>query len=113
MMGAPKRSKKPATSVTKIPSIKMLCDGLGFQHADSKCTATFMSALHSWRKTFKSSSGFDGPELLSWNDPGVQRDLMEMSEGFVRDSNNGERYWGPSRQWKQATDLEFPIEKSE
>ncbi|KAH8597455.1 hypothetical protein B0O99DRAFT_617516 [Bisporella sp. PMI_857] len=112
-MVSPKRSTKPSVSVTKIPSIKALCEALGFQHASLKDTNLFMAASHAWRKSFVTSTGKPGINLLAWNKPQVQIDLKEMAEGFVERSNNGERYWGTGRNWDQdqGSDIVFPDDR--
>jgi hypothetical protein len=48
--------------------------------------------------------------LLRWNDPIVQLELRWMAEDFVRDNGNGDRFWGPSRNWYDDSDVQFPEE---
>lgn len=114
-MPSPKRSKKPSVPITKVPSVKELCELLGFQHASLKDTTFFMNTSHAWRKSFKTSSGLSGPELLQWNDPLVQLNLTEMSERFLEASNNGInnglRFWSSSRSWNQDSDLVLPDDR--
>jgi len=107
-----KRTKNRTIPITKVPSIKELCERLGFQHASLKDTSTFVEASHAWRKSYITSSGVAGTELLLWKDPDVQFNLREMSEKFLEVSNNGEAFWSANRSWNHDSDLTYPENKS-
>ena len=111
-MTSGKRTKKPSVPITKVPSIKELCEQLGFQHASLKDTNAFMDASHAWRKSYVTTSGLSGTELLLWKDPLVQLDLREMSERFLKVSNNGLAFWSANRSWNHDSDLIYPEEQS-
>jgi len=111
-MTSPKRPKKPSIPLTKVPSVKELFEGLGFQHASVKEETLFREACHSWRKSFMARSGRAGPELLSWNEGSIQMDLREMAERFLEDGDNAERFWSATRNWNHDSDLQYPEDKT-
>jgi len=105
-----KKAQKPAVALSKVPSVKELCEQLGFQRASIKEMDVFLEATRTWRKTYKTSDDSPGSDLLRWNDPIVQLELRWMAEDFVRDNGNGDRFWGPSRNWYDDSDVQFPEE---
>jgi hypothetical protein len=102
---------KPAVALSKVPSVKELCELLGFQRASLKETNVFVQATHAWRKSYKTDHGEAGGTLLSWKSPAVQRDLRQMAEGFLNHNDKGVQFWGPSRPWGQLSDLHFPEDR--
>lgn len=107
---------KPAVALSKVPSIKELCELLGLQHASLKDTNTFMDSTRAWRKTYQPSSGRLATSLLHWNQASDQYDLKEMAEAFidnkVGDKVNGEIFWSPSRSWSHGSELQFPEDRA-
>lgn len=106
-------SSKPEISLSKVPSVKELCEDLGFQHASLKDTNNFMEGTRAWRKSFKTSSGRPAATLLQWNDMSIQQDLEEMAERFLDHENNGHRFWSPHRSWIQDSNIKFPEDKAQ
>src|SRR6266536_240518 len=88
---------KPSVALSKVPSVKELCELLGFQRASLKDTNKFIEATHSWRKSYITSSGQPASQLLLWNQTSVQLDLDEMAQKFIDDKGNGDRFWSPGR----------------
>lgn len=111
MSPSSKRSKKPAVTLSKVPSVKEICERLGFQHASLKDTNAFTDATHAWRKSYKTSNGTAGTELLLWNELSVQLDLTIMAERFLEDKGNGERFWSPTRSWNHDSDVKYPEDR--
>ena len=57
--------KKPAMRLSDVPTLKKLCDKLGFQRASSQTVDGFMNVVHVFRKNYKTSSGrIDGRQIL-------------------------------------------------
>ena len=117
MGSSSKTSKKPAVALSKVPSVKELCEKLGFQHASLKETNTFIDASHSWRKSYRTSDGTSGTQLLQWNQPSVQLDLTTMAERFlenngnVENERNGDRFWSQTRSWNHDSDIQYPEDR--
>lgn len=103
------RPPKPSTiPLSKVPSIKQLCEVLGFQHATLKDTNAFMENTRAWRKSYKLTSGRDASRLLRWNDAQEQLDLEELAQKFIDYEGNGERFWGENRSWNHISTLQYP-----
>lgn len=107
-----RRPKRPSIALSKVPSVKELCELLGFQHASLKDTIKFTDATHAWRKSHRTSDGNLASELLLWNQPSVQMHLTEMAGKFL-DDGNGDRFWSPNRSWSshQEDELEYPQDR--
>ena len=105
-------NSKPSISLSKVPSVKELCELLGFQHASLKDTNAFMEATHFWRKSYKTRSGHAASQLILWNESSVQLDLEEMAQKFIEDKGNGDRFWSPDRSWNHDFDLQMPDDKA-
>ena len=101
-------STKPSVPLSKVPSIKELCELLGFQHASLKDTNTFMEVTRAWRRSYTTGSGRPATELRLWNQSLDQQDLDEMAQKFVDVNGNGDRFWSPSRNWNHDSALQFP-----
>ena len=112
MSPASKGSRKPAVPVSKVPSVRELCELLGFQRASLKDTNIFMDTAHNWRKSYTTSNGQPATQLLLWNQSSVQIELQAMAEKFLEDEGNGERFWSSSRTWSQDSDLQFPEDRA-
>lgn len=110
MSRSTKKSQKPSVPLSKVPSVKELCEQLGFQRASIKDTDTFMDATRAWRRSYKTSKNLPGGDLLRWNDPAVQSELKEMAATFLETGDNSERFWGFSRNWYHPSDIQFPEE---
>ncbi|KAE9376558.1 hypothetical protein N431DRAFT_332235 [Stipitochalara longipes BDJ] len=107
-------SLKPSVSLSKIPSVRALCESLGFQHASLKDTNTFMEAARAWRKSYHTSSGRPATDLLHWNRSSDQLDLEEMAQNFLdKRGGNGERFWSPDRSWNHDSALQLPEDRAE
>jgi hypothetical protein len=112
-----KTSTKPTVALSKVPSVKELCERLGFQHASLKETNSFIDASHAWRKSYKTSDGTAGTALLRWNEASVQLDLKTMAERFLEDKGNedkqnAERFWSPARSWNHDSDVQYPKDRA-
>ncbi len=107
---APGRSK-PAVALSKVPSVKELCDKLGFARATPRETSVFTDTTHAFRKSYKTSDGSDGANLTDWNSTRVQQELSAMAIRFQDHSGNGERFWSDSRRWKEDGDLVYPEDR--
>jgi hypothetical protein len=105
-------SSKPSVPLSKVPSVKELCEQLGFQYASLKDTNRFMEVTRAWRKSYQTTSGRLAADLRSWNEPSDQLDLEEMAQKFIDDRGNGERFWSPSRSWNHDSDLQFPEDRA-
>jgi hypothetical protein len=103
---APPR-KKASLSLSKVPSIKELCDLLGFEAASSKITNHFTDSTHHWRKHFKTPDGIEGFKLIDWSLPQVQEELYNMALKYL-ESGNGRKYWAGPREWNPVPDLQYP-----
>jgi hypothetical protein len=112
MSPSSKVPKKPAVALSKVPSVKELCERLGFQRASLKDTNAFMDATHTWRKSYRTSGGTPGTELLLWNQLPVQSDLTIMAERFLEDRKNGDRFWSPARDWNHDSDVQYPEDRA-
>ena len=105
--------KKPTVALSKVPSVKELCERLGFQHASLKETNAFLDATHTWRKAYRiGGGGTPGTELLLWNQLSVQSDLTIMAELFLVDRDNGDRFWSPTRSWNHDDDVQYPEDRA-
>jgi hypothetical protein len=85
-MAWPKRSK--------IPSVSVLYEELGFQRASAEDKTLFTDACHAWRKFYITSTECFESKLLFRNESKTQLDLYEMVKGFVEKTNNGQVFWG-------------------
>jgi hypothetical protein len=110
MSRSTKKPQKPSVALSKVPSVKELCEQLGFQRASIKDTDTFMEATRAWRRSYKTNNNLPASHLLRWNDPAVQTELKAMAEKFLEAADNGERFWGVSRNWYHPFDVQFPEE---
>jgi hypothetical protein len=108
---APGRTK-PAVALSKVPSVKELCDRLGFERASPRETSVFTDTTHAFRKSYRTSDGGDGANLTDWNSLFVQQELSEMAINFLEQSGNGERFWSNSRRWKDDGDLTYPEDRT-
>jgi len=107
-------SSKPSMPLSKVPSVKELCELLGFQQASLKDTNTFMEAARAWRKSYHTSSGRPATDLLHWNQPSDQLDLEEMAQDFLdKRGGNGERFWSPDRSWNRDSDFQLPKDRAQ
>src|SRR5271163_1243193 len=97
--------RKPAVAPSKVPSVKELCDGLGFERASPIETSVFTDTTHPFRKSYSCSDGSPGSNLTNWNSIDVQQELTAMAGSFLTERDNGERFWSDSRRWKQEGDL--------
>jgi hypothetical protein len=119
MGSSSKTSKKPAVALSKVPSVKVLCEDLGFQHALLKDINKFIDAAHAWRKSYRTSDGTPGTQLLQWNQPAVQLDLKTMAERFLENNanaeneRNGDRFWSPTRSWNHDSPIQYPDKRAE
>ncbi|KAH7395642.1 hypothetical protein BKA64DRAFT_63542 [Cadophora sp. MPI-SDFR-AT-0126] len=103
----PKKSPKPAVSLSKVPSIKELLEPLGFQSAPIKDTDKFLESTRTFRKSYQGQAVNANVNLLQWNDPIVQSEYRNMAKLFLADDDNGDRYWGSKRFW-YSTGLQYP-----
>ncbi|PMD36850.1 hypothetical protein L207DRAFT_569010 [Hyaloscypha variabilis F] len=107
-------SSKPSLPLSKVPSVRELCELLGFQQASLKDTNTFMEAARAWRKSYHTSSGRPATKILHWNQPSDQLDLEEMAQDFLdKRGGNGERFWSPDRSWNRDSDLQLPEDRAQ
>lgn len=102
-----KRSQKPAVSLSKVPSIKEICESLGFQSASIKDTDKFLDTIRAFRKSYQFTPGVTTTDLLRWNDAAIQGELKNMAELFLKDGDNGDVYWGSKRHW-YSLGLQYP-----
>ncbi|KAG4427804.1 hypothetical protein IFR05_016713 [Cadophora sp. M221] len=102
-----KRSQKPAVSLSKVPSIKEICESLGFQSASIKDTDKFLDTTRAFRKSYQITPGVTTADLLRWNDAAIQCELRNMAELFLKDGDNGDVYWGTKRYW-YSSGLQYP-----
>lgn len=107
----PKR-KKPAMPLSKVPSVKELCDRLGFERASTMETSVFTDTTHAFRKSYKTTDGSAGANLTDWNSTSVQQELTAMAISFLDRSGNGVRFWSGSRRWMQEGDLTYPEDRT-
>ena len=105
-------SSKPSVSLSRVPSVKELCEHLGFQYASLKDTNAFMDVTRAWRKSYTTSSGHPATALLQWNDSSTQLDLEEMAEAFLDQEDNGDRFWSPNRSWHHGSNVQYPEDKA-
>jgi hypothetical protein len=107
-------SSKPSLPLSKVPSVRELCELLGFQQASLKDTNTFMEAARAWRKSYHTSSGRPATKILHWNQQSDQLDLEEMAQDFLdKRGGNGERFWSPDRSWNRDSDLQLPEDRAQ
>ncbi len=105
--------KKPAVSLSKVPSVKELCDRLGFERASPREVSVFTDTTHAFRKSYKTTNGSPGSDLVDWYSTEVQKDLSAMALDFLEQAGNGERFWSDSRRWKDVADnLTWPDDKT-
>jgi hypothetical protein len=103
--------KKSAVALSKVPSIKELCDSLGFERASPIETSVFTDTTHAFRKSYKCSNGSAGSDLTEWYSISVQQELAAMAMKFLTEKGNGERFWSDSRRWKGDGDLTYPEDR--
>jgi hypothetical protein len=99
---------RPTVSLSKVPSVKTLCEDLGIQHASLKDSTVFMDAIHAFRKSCTTSNGSLVATLVDWNLPSEQKELRKAAVKFLDDNGNGLRFWNPTRPWAQPSDLHYP-----
>jgi hypothetical protein len=104
--------EKPAVALSNVPSVKELCDRLGFESASQKETSAFTDATHSFRKSYKTSDGGAGVNLTNWYATDVQQELAAMAVKFLDDCGNGGRFWSSSRRWKEYEDMTYPDDRA-
>jgi hypothetical protein len=107
---APNR-KKPVVALSQVPSVKELCNRLGFERATPAETTVFTDTTHAFRKSYKRPNGSAGSSLTDWNSISVQQELTAMAMAFLADGGNGERFWSDSRRWKDDGDLTYPDDR--
>lgn len=107
---APSR-KKPAVALSQVPSVKELCNKLGFERATQAETTVFTDTTHAFRKSYRCSNGSTGSSLTEWNSISVQQELTAMAMAFLADRGNGERFWSDLRRWKDDGDLTYPEDR--
>jgi len=110
MASAP-RPTVSLSKLSKVPSVKRLCEELGIQHASLKDSTVFMDTIHAFRKSCTTSNGSLVATLVDWNLPSVQKELRRAAVKFLDDNGNGERFWNPTRPWAQPSDLHYPQHK--
>jgi hypothetical protein len=77
--------------LSKVPSIKELCDNLGILDTNGKSANPFLDTIHYWRRTYKTLNNKEGSKLTLWNDKGTQEDLRRMAQKFVE--SHHEKFW--------------------
>jgi len=97
--------------LSKVPSVRQLCELLGIQHASLKDSTVFMDTVLAFRKTSTTSNGSPVIKLLDWNSQSVQNDLRSAAVKFLDENDNGHRFWKPTRGWAQPSDLHYPEHK--
>jgi hypothetical protein len=107
---APSR-KKPAVALSQVPSVRELCNRLGFERATQAETTVFTDTTHAFRKSYRCSNGSSGSSLTEWNSVNVQQELSAMALEFLDAGGNGERFWSDSRRWKEEGDLMYPEDR--
>jgi hypothetical protein len=101
---------KPSITLSKVPSVKELCDRLGFENASSKVITHFTDSTHNWRKHFKTPGGVKGATLIDWSKPQVQEDLYNMAMKYL-DSGYGQKYWTGPKDWNPEPDFRYPEDR--
>jgi hypothetical protein len=99
--------------LSKVPSVKELCDRLGFERASPIETSVFTDTTHAFRKSYRTSNGNPGSNLIDWYSTEVQQELSTMAMNFLEQGGNGVRFWSDSRRWKDMDDLTWPEDKIE
>lgn len=97
--------RKPDVALSQVPSVKELCNRLGFQRATQTETTVFTDATHMFRRSYKCSDGTAGSDLTDWNSPRVQQELAAMAMAFLAARGNGELFWSDCRRWMDEGDL--------
>jgi hypothetical protein len=103
--------KKQAISLSQVPSVKELCDKLGFQQSSSRDTSAFTDTTHAFRKVYKTADGISGAELTDWKSTTTQRELMTMAHKFLDDNGNGEKFWSETKGRNEISELRYPKDK--
>ncbi|KFY46828.1 hypothetical protein V495_02230 [Pseudogymnoascus sp. VKM F-4514 (FW-929)] len=86
-----KANKKPTVLLSKVPSLRDICDALGFRN--SKEQNAFTDFTHKWRKTYRTSDNRSGTDLIQWKLPKTQDDLTRMANTFLHGVGTGEKFW--------------------
>ncbi|KFZ03635.1 hypothetical protein V502_10782 [Pseudogymnoascus sp. VKM F-4520 (FW-2644)] len=86
-----KANGKPTVLLSKVPSLRDICDALGFRN--SKEQSAFTDFTHKWRKTYRTSDNRSGTDLIQWKLPKTQDDLTRMANTFLHGVGTGERFW--------------------
>lgn len=86
-----KANGKPAVLLSKVPSLRDICDALGFRN--SKEQNAFTDFTHKWRKTYRTSDNRSGTDLIQWKLQKTQDDLTRMANTFLYGVGNGDKFW--------------------
>ena len=78
-------------SALKIPSVHILCQGLGFDTTASQ--RKFRESVTNWRKTYKTASGKSGTALLDWDSEIERHNLGVMAQRFVETGSTAHDFW--------------------
>ncbi|KFY77954.1 hypothetical protein V499_02788 [Pseudogymnoascus sp. VKM F-103] len=86
-----KANRKPTVLLSKVPSLRDICDALGFRN--SKEQNAFTDFSHKWRKTYRTSDNRSGTDLIQWKLQSTQDDLTRMANTFLHGVGTGEKFW--------------------
>jgi hypothetical protein len=84
-------SPEPSPFVSNIPKVKELREALGFGDQSLLQSKIFNDRLRSFRREYRTSSGFNGTHLHHWKSEEQQAELSRMVNDFLK--ANGSFFW--------------------
>ncbi|KFZ25351.1 hypothetical protein V502_00173 [Pseudogymnoascus sp. VKM F-4520 (FW-2644)] len=82
---------KPSVLLSKVPSTQDIYESLGFRGSRHK--ASFSRLGLEWRRSYITSDGRPGTQLIFWNSPIEQNELKLIAEGLLSRLKTPAKFW--------------------
>jgi hypothetical protein len=84
---------RPPITQNQIPTVKKICEDLGFGDPLDKPESYLKESTQSWRKQYKTREGTLGRSLIEWRQPRTQIDLKSMTIDYLEKGGYGVKHW--------------------
>ena len=76
-----------------IPRGKDLCEELGFSPGSGRQQSKLLESAHSWRRTYRTSRGTLGKDLIDWKSASIRKELETLVGDYLEKGLFGTKFW--------------------
>ena len=84
---------KPPIPQNQIPTVKKICQDLGFGFSYDRQEHHLKEASQAWRRQYVTHDAIPGKDLRKWKEAKTQKDLTTMAKDFLEKGGYGKKLW--------------------